>query len=358
MSADTRRPIGLALTALVGISAGVAGALLAPREFVAAWHPIGLWVFDLSLGSLVLIWLHDVAGGPWGPAAMPAAQVAGSALPLGLIAALWLGWAARLELDWIAHPAPIPELAVAPEGAVIRSVIYAGVWLGLAAASGAWRSHTTARRPARGAIALLLHVPLVTLFAMDWLMIMEPHWYSTAAGLRFASGQLVAGIAVIALAQPLAATRGLGVPSEQHRLDVGTLLLAAVIFWAYVTFMQFLIIWIGDVPEEITWYLARSAGGSLGLLAGFVVFKFALPSALLLSRRIKRNPQTLAATAALVLLGHAFDLCWQSNLTGDGTVWLRLLLAIAALAGLGGAWLLLCRIRLDAARPTSLERPS
>jgi hypothetical protein len=144
-------------------------------------------------------------------------------------------------------------------------------------------------------------------------MSLQPHFYSTMWGVWFFSGILVAGFAALALAT-LALQRWGPLGDEvtaEHRHDLGKLLYAFVLFWAYIAFSQYFVIWNGDLPEETSFYRLRQGGpwGPLGL--ALMVGHFALPFVLLMPRGVKRRAAPLALASAFVLAMHHLDLVFH-----------------------------------------------
>jgi hypothetical protein len=148
--------------------------------------------------------------------------------------------------------------------------------------------------------------------SVDWAMSIEPHWFSTMYGVLFIVKQALAAFAlVVASAVLLSAHPPLSrVMTAGILHDLGKLLFAFLMVWAYVTFSQFLIVWSGNLPEEIPWYLTRLKGGWGAFAIALVLFQFALPFLFLLTRTIKRNPRTLSAVALLVVVMQFVDLSW------------------------------------------------
>jgi hypothetical protein len=190
---------------------------------------------------------------------------------------------------------------------------------------------------------LVLYALTVTFWSVDWVMSIEPHWFSTIYGVLFMTGQALAALAfavavlvLLARRPPLSEVIGPG-----HYHDLGKLLLAFVMFWAYVTFSQFLIVWSGNLPEEVPWYLARLRGGWGAVALGLVLLHFSLPFVLLLSRTVKRNPRTLAAVAVIIVGMRFVDALWlilPAFSRGDFQLhWMDL----AAPIGVGGLWIAL-----------------
>ncbi|HEV3022224.1 MAG TPA: hypothetical protein VGX76_07140, partial [Pirellulales bacterium] len=195
----------------------------------------------------------------------------------------------------------------------------------------------------------------LTVAAVDWVMSLEPEWYSTMYGVLYLAGQAVSGLS-LALVTVMALGRfapWLQLVTARRLNDLGNLLLAFVMFWAYVSFFQYLIIWSGNLPEENVWYLHRSAGGWQYLAAGLMGLHFAVPFLLLLSRRMKRQATNLGRIAVLLLVMRYVDLYWlivpgfqsgESGPRGLTVHWLD----VAAWAAIGGAWLAMFAWRLSA----------
>ena len=136
----------------------------------------------------------------------------------------------------------------------------------------------------------------VTSFAfIDWIMSLEPHWFSTIYGAMFLIGQVLQAFALmIALVIVLSDRPPLKeYVTKQHLHDLGNMMFAFMVLWAYTSFSQFLIIWAGNLPDEIPWYLRRLRGGWGWVALAIVAFHFALPFALLLMRGVKRHARPL-----------------------------------------------------------------
>jgi len=180
---------------------------------------------------------------------------------------------------------------------------------------------------------LLLYGATVTFSSIDWVMSLDPHWVSTIYGILFLGGQGVSAlsfvicvIVLISAAPPLSEAI-----TDEHLRDLGTLLFAFIMLWAYFSFSQFLLMWSGNLPREIPWYLKRMQGGYMWVGLCLALFHFAMPFLLLLSRAFKRNPRWMGIVAGWVLCMRIVDLYWVA---GVGFHWLD----VAAPAGLGGIW--------------------
>jgi hypothetical protein len=175
--------------------------------------------------------------------------------------------------------------------------------------------------------------------AIDWVMSISPHWASTIYGFLFVAGQLISSMSLmIAVVVLLARTGPLsGVLQPRHIHDLGKLLLAFVMLWAYFSFSQLLIIWSGNQPEEITFYYSRlhSQWGVVAVIV--VIFHFFVPFFLLLSRDLKRNTNLLPKVALWLIFMRLVDLFWMTRPEFTPHAWPNVW-DLAALLALGGLW--------------------
>jgi hypothetical protein len=179
----------------------------------------------------------------------------------------------------------------------------------------------------------------VTFAAFDWVMSLDPHWYSTIFGVYFFAGSVVGGFAALALLT-LALTRSgylRQAVTAEHFHDLGKLLFAFMVFWSYIAFSQFFLIWYANIPEETAWFLHRLDGGWRPMTLLLAIGHFGVPFFFLMPRTIKRRPLLLFAGAVWMLLVHLLDLHWlvMPALAGKESGGI-LLLEVTALAGVGG----------------------
>jgi hypothetical protein len=188
--------------------------------------------------------------------------------------------------------------------------------------------------------ALAAYCLAVTFAAVDWLMSLQPHWFSTIYGVYLMGSQGLAALAfLITFALWLSRREPMSrVLQPRHFHDWGKLFFAFVMLWAYFSFSQFLIIWAGNLPEEISFYLPRMRGAWGGLFLAIALFHFLLPFLLLLSRDLKRNARRLAVVALLMLIMRWVELVWQVEPAfhdhNAGFYWLYLVAPLA----IGGFW--------------------
>jgi hypothetical protein len=232
---------------------------------------------------------------------------------------------------------------------VIRTVVYFLIWAALGYFLSRWslaqdRSDDPAigrRMEGLSGPGLILMGLTITFSSVDWVMSLEPHWFSTMYGFLFMVGDVLATLAFsICMVSIVAKRAPLSRIADASRFhDLGNLLLAFVMLWAYISFSQFLIIWSGNLKEEIPWYLHRTGPGWVVIALALIVLHFALPFILLLSRHTKRGVRALVSVAAFLLLMRFVDLYWLvvPNFHQHGLYlhWMDL----AAPIGIGGIWM-------------------
>jgi hypothetical protein len=351
---------------IAGAALSAAGAAADPGAFLRSYLVAYLFVVGAALGCLAILMLQYVTGGAWGAAVRRPLESGAGTLPL--MAALFVPVLLGLpELyEWAG-----PEAAADPLLAhkrpylnapffTLRAFFYFAAWIAVVRALVRWsRRQDETGDPAlasrlemlsRGGLVLLGLT--MTFASVDWAMSLEPHWYSTIYGVLFMGGSVLTAFAVvIAVAAALAAREPVAAVLGAERFhDLGKLLLAFVMLWAYFSLSQFLIVWSGNLPEEIPWYLRRLDQGWQWLALSLVVFHFVLPFVVLLSRDLKRRARTLAGVALALLLARFLDVFWlvaPAVRAGPPALgWLDL----ATLAGIGGLWLG-AYLRLLAAAP-------
>jgi hypothetical protein len=231
---------------------------------------------------------------------------------------------------------------------LIRAALYFGIWsfIALLYYRGSRRQDVTGdpgvsarlRRLAGPAIIVLALTQ--TFAAIDWIMSLTPHWYSTMFGVYFFAGSFVGFIALLSVVA--VAMRGAGlldtVINAEHLHDIGKFLFAFTAFWAYIAFSQFFLIWYANLPEETVWYAARMEGSwmtvSLVLMAGH----FGAPFFYLMGRAVKRKGSTLAVGGAWLLTMHFVDLYWQVMPTLHPEGFRPSVLDVAAFVTVGGCF--------------------
>jgi len=316
--------------AVIGAIVLAFGAWLAPGRTMAGYLSVMCSAVALALGALVLLMIVHVMKAKW-PVPIrriiEAIVMALPALAVGFVPVL--AFADRLY-PW-ALPEALPEhvrAIVENKGAYLqvsafaaRAIAVWAVWLVVSELLLHWsRQQDDRDRPALrrwqrrlSAGALPLVALTLTVAAFDWIMSLEPTWYSSMFGLDiFASGFVAAIAGVIVLVAAADRPGGLReLVNDSHDYALGRLLLAFTVFWAYIVFFQVFIQWIGNRPEEIEWYLHRLRDGWQIVAITIGIGHFAVPFIALLSYRLKRRRRALAAVAMLVVAMHLVDMHWK-----------------------------------------------
>jgi hypothetical protein len=299
---------------VVSLLGSLAGYVVEPAVFFAAWLAAAWFVLGIGAGALSWLWIHRLTGGLWGAALRPHLLRLAARVPRSLVLFMPLAFG----IGWLYPPFHAPAGAPAdvaawlgawhaPAFLAARCIVYALVWLVLA-------------RRARGTLAsgeaagsLLLHLVVTTLASVDLLAALVANWSSSIFGLLALSGQSFAALAAaVALACRTQSRAGVQPTTEGSPLtrDFGNLLLTVVMLWAYLSFMQLLIIWAEDLPREISWYVPRLQTGWIWIGVALVLLHFALPLASLLFRAIKDRPARLGVVALGLVAAHALDAAW------------------------------------------------
>ena len=289
---------------------------LDPEDFSLAYRFVVFVALAPAVGCLIFTLIHRMTGGQWASELAPFLLAGVSLLPW-----IWL-----LALPVLFLPPALnrhaPSVAAAAHGyagapmVAMRSLFYAVVFFGLnwavAGEVGRDSSPTQNRRPWVGPVGSLVLVFTLTLLSDDWIASLDSGWHSTGFAFVWMTGQAVAGLS-LALLGGLAAGAQPGASGSAGRplgLDWGRLVMATLLSWCYVAFAQFLIIWAGNLPAEISWFKRRSEGWWFLVPAILGVFSILIPFLLLLSRRYKSSSWGLAVVAVMLILGQGLYTAW------------------------------------------------
>ena len=347
---------GALIAGVLGLALSGAGALISPVQFFRSYLVAYLFWFGIALGCMSILMIHHITGGAWGAVIRRLLESGTRTLPLLAFLFLPVILGMRELYTWarpdvVAHDLLLQHQALYLNVPffLIRAVFYFAVWLTLSGFLNRWslqQDHSLDAGPGRWLEQLsrggLVLVGLTMTFAsIDWVMSLEPHWSSTIYGIIFLGGQVLAAMAFIIPLAALLADGGplTGVISAEQFQDLGKLLLAFVMLWAYFAFSQFLITWSGNLTEEIPWYLARFRGGWGWVGLAVLVLQFVVPFALLLSRTANRNPRILFTAAALLVAVRFADICWLVLPAFSPQHFAIHWMDIFVPAGLGGLWI-------------------
>jgi hypothetical protein len=342
----------------IGIVATIAGALTVPPEqFYRSYLVAFLFTLGPTLGCLALLMIHHLSGGAWGLGVRRLLEAAARNVPLNAVFFLPILIGGMPHLYEWADPTKVAHDPILQYKSpylnstffLVRAVIYFIVWGALAFTLTNWsRQQDFKPTPPPedvkfrvvSAPGILAYAIMITFASFDWVMSLDAHWYSTIFGLLFMVGQGLSGIAFTSAVAFWVSRRppmdAVLTPNKFH--DYGKLMLAFVMLWAYLAFSQFLIIWSGNLPEEVTYYVRRINTGWVALSLVIVIGHFALPYLMLLSRDLKRSASRLAYLGIFVFLMRYVELYWEVHpmmLKEPAFHWLD----IMAPMGLLGLWL-------------------
>jgi len=360
------KTIGTRSLAIGGIATVIAlyVAFTNPTVFFRGYLLSYMDWLGICLGSMAIVMVRHMTGGGWGTVIRRVLGAAMRTLPLLMFLFVPLAifgvkrlypWA--IPVDSIADPAIrehfdkhkfILHDYLNYRGFVIRAVIYFAIWFGLQYLLSKFSfehnrppfADKSARFKMVSAPGIILYAITISFAAIDWVMSLNPSWVSTIYGLLFVAGELVAALCfAIVIERILFNYQPMSVllrPNFVH--DHGNFLLAFVMVWAYFSFSQWLIIWSGNLPEEITWYYRRLHGGWQFVGLFLVVFHFFVPFFLLLSRPFKRDITRLVWLASWMLVVRYVDLFWHIEPTFSETFTVTLA-DLAIPFAMGGLWI-------------------
>ncbi len=318
--------LAAAAAGFVGLAIGLA---VDPGRVSFAWLDVFAFGATTAIGALLLEMIGHVSKAGWLAVLRRINEAIAGTLPLFAVFLVLVLLYARRIYPWVEPAAlePAERAAVEAKGAylnlrsfVVRAVLEMGVFVVLASVLRRWslagdsarRPATTDRLRALSGAGLPVAALALTFAAFDWLMSLQPDWYSTMFGFYVFAGGMAGAVGLVAAVAALEGARGRlsGTLTPDHTHALGRVLLTFVIFWAYVAFGQLVIIWMADEPAEISFYAARVMGRWTAVTWLLVMGHFVAPFFLLLSKDLKRHPGALGAVGAWVFAMHYVDVYW------------------------------------------------
>jgi hypothetical protein len=339
---------GLALCCVLGLT----NRLQFFRSYLFAYV---FWL-AIPMGCMAILMLHHLTGGWWGypirrlleAGTRTFVWMAALFLPVLLGMSHLYKWAQPAEVaadPLLQYKRPYLN----PQFFTVRVVIYFAIWIGLAWLLNKWSSEQdrtgdpsmATRLEAMSGPGLILWGIATTFSSIDWVMSLEAHWFSTVYGMIVmvvaaltAMSFVVFVLRELSTYEPIASAI---TPAQFN--DLGNLMLAFVMLWAYLSFSQFLIIWAGNIKDEIPWYIARAFGGWGAIAVILIVLHFALPFLLLLQRNVKRRLRMLSFVAGMLIVLSIVDVFWLVAPAYEPAGPQVHLLDIFAVVGIGGLWI-------------------
>ena len=325
-------------------------AATAFRGYLLAWT---FWA-GLGLGAMGILFVQFLTGGAWGLATRRILEAATATVPVMALLFVPLLFGADQLYAW-ARPSDVSADAILQHRSIYlnmpffaaRTLVYLVVWCVLAVLVRRWSTAhqmdamQLLRRLQKLSIVGVIALGVTVSFAaIDWLMSLDADWYSTMYPPLVAMGFMLAALAfaIVALVRLTPRTQLSQLVTPQLRNDLGSLLLAFLMLWAYMHYFQYLLIWAGNLSDEIPFYLRRVEAGWEPVAIAVAVLGFGVPFWFLLFRSLKRNPRTLASLALLVLVMHLVDVYWLVAPPFEPAGPAPTLLDAMALVGLGCVW--------------------
>ena len=277
----------------------------------------------LALAGMFFIALHHLTNSTWSTVIKRVPEgMSAYILPAAMGSIIIFIGASRLY-SWLAgdfHAQPAKEIYLSLPWFIVRTVLFLLIWFIFSrlitkrypVPTGAPADKPAAMTIKLSAAFMIIFALTFTLFSFDLLMSLKPDWYSTIFGVYCFAGLFQSGLALITILT-IAAHRVGGFGNtlhESHLKDLGTLLFAFTIFWGYIGFAQFMLIWYGNMPEEISFFMMRMHNGWQWLTLTLPFLKFLIPFFMILSQPAKKNQNIMIAASALIIIGQWLDIYW------------------------------------------------
>lgn len=341
---------------IIALAVSLVGLFTDPTHFWQSYLFAYLFWSGLALGCMGVFFLHNVVGGNWGVSIRRFVEAGTRTLPLIAVFVIPIFFAMHTLYTWTHPDVRAHDFAVGHKAVymniplfIMRAVVYFAVWFFFGfRILRMTNEHDRTGDPALfgrikrfSAPALLIFIVSTTYAYVDWIMSAEPDWYSTIYPWMFTIGQvvltfafLIAVLVLLSKHEPFASFL-----TRQHYHDLGNLLLAFTMVWAYFSISQFLIIWAENLPDEIPWYVRRFSGGWGYIAFVIAIFHFCVPFFILLLRFVKKNAGRLRTLAIWMIIMRILDVFWivepAYRQRGFEIYWTD----VVAPIGLGGIWL-------------------
>jgi hypothetical protein len=365
MSRVRRVQLAALTIGLLALAATMAGAFFERTQFFFSYLFAYLFWLSLSLGCFLVAMIHVLTGGRWGFPTRRFLEAGYMVLPLMLVLFIPIFFGLHDLYPWARPDEVVADEALRQRhayqnvwGFILRALFFLGVWVWMSQLLRRWslqQDATTDALPTRKARTLsgpgiVIYGLLGTFAFVDWVMSLEAHWYSTMFAVIIIIGQILVtysfSIMLLTLFRREEPLVQIVNKAQYHQL--GNLLLAFVLFWTYVSFGQLLIVYSGDKPHEVDWYLHRIATSWKLVVAALGLFHFFIPFYLLLFRAVKRHVAPLTTLAAILFVVHIVAIYWlvmpAYHSAGLAISWLD----FTAPLGIGGLWLALFLAHLKA----------
>lgn len=324
-------PAKLHQMAWILFGVGAAGIIIAflvnRQEAFFSYLMMFMFLLSIALGAIFLIVIEYITNASWSTPFRRVVECIAGLFPYLLFLAIPLFFGMHDLFHW-SHAEAVAEDSILQSKAPylnipffgLRSALYFAIWILFftrlfknSTRQDVTRDQNLTTKNIRlSAIFIPLFALTTTFASIDWIMSLEPHWFSTIFGVYYFTGSFLAALAVITLFVVSLSERGylLSGMNEDHYYSLGALMFAFTCFWSYIAFSQFLLIWYANLPEETFWMLQRWQGSWKGVSIALIVVRFIVPYFALLSEDAKCHPKWLKIVSVWILFAHALDLYW------------------------------------------------
>ncbi len=320
---DTMRFLGVMATA--GALVLLIGAIFTPIHVWSNLLVAAFYLLTMALGGVFLIALSYICGAGWSVAFRRIPEAMAGLLPIAGAAMLGVLLMRAHAYGWQQHGGGDPgtmwfkAMWLTPSFWILRSVVYVGAWVLLAALliSRSRRQDRTGDAALTvgnvrlSALVLAVYAVTLSLASVDWMMALEPLWFSTMWGVYNFAGMIQSALAMVVLLGLLLRRPGQplhGVFRDEHLHDLGKLLLGFSCFWMYIWFSQYMLIWYTNIPEETSYFITRTQGPWGPIVVTCILLNWVVPFFALLPKPAKRSARMMMRIAIVVMFGRWLDL--------------------------------------------------
>lgn len=318
--------LGMGLLAL-GVVLGVVAFFVDHSRAVFNYLIAFTFLISIGVGALFLIALDYTSGADWSVPIRRVVEFFAAIIPILAVLVIPLLFNVGELFHW-SHPEAVAEDKILQGKSsylnvtffIVRVFALIGIWslFYFFIVKNSKKQDTTrdqkltTKNLRLSAIFIPIFAVTITISAIDWLMSIEPHWFSTMIGVYFFSGVVIAALAAVTLTTVLLKENGYLHPAltNDHLYSLGALLFAFINFWGYIAFSQYMLIWYADLPEETFWFMQRWEGSWSIFSIGLILIHFVVPYIALVSQPSKMNPKTLKFISVWLLFAHLYDLFW------------------------------------------------
>ena len=325
---DTKHFIKPALiTGAIGLAASAAGLMMNSAEFFFSYLTAYTFWISLTLGGLFFVMLHHISGAVWSTVLRRLMESLMQTVPIMAILFVPIAFGMHDLYHWSHADVVAGDALLQKKEAylnipffLIRTLLYFAIWFFLAhflyktsvQQDKEFRVEQIKRLRTLSAPGIVLFALSITFASFDWLMSLDPHWYSTIFGVYIFAGSFLSATAFLVIVAQSLRKRGYlkTTITTEHFHDLGKFLFAFTIFWGYMAFSQYFLIWYANIPEETIWYMHRWEGSWKVITLLLVVGHFLIPFMGLMTRASKRNLTYMKFMSFWILLMHYIDLYW------------------------------------------------